>query len=242
MFKKLLMKFKKKPLVLCIHGFGHRRCDEYNNFKLWGVKEFDFITFNIFDIKDGKDTNPNEWIHRCEVQMENLLKTKRDITIIGFSMGGVLASHLASKYKVQKVFLIAPAFEFITIKNILGAITQIFSNQSSHSKMSSAQISCFMEVVSKCKDSISLIDCPILIVHGDCDNVISSRSSINAYDKIHHQQKRLLILHKGVHQLMLDTHTNNEVYQLFKLFMNNRLITYQPQQANDSHIKNEDSN
>lgn len=234
--------WKKKPLVLCIHGFGHRRSTEYNNFKLWGEKEFEFVTFDIFDVDDDDDTNSDEWIERCEEKMEELLKTKRDVYVIGFSMGGVIASYLASKYNVKKLFLISPAFEFINVRSVLSAITQMINNQTPPLTMSNKQTSCFMEVVAKCKDSINLVICPTLMVHGDNDDVISVRSSINNFSRIQHDMKRLIILHGGPHRLMLDTHTNNEVYQLFKLFMNNQIITYHPQQADDPYGKIENSN
>lgn len=233
---------KKKPLVLCIHGFGHRRSNEYNNFKLWGSKEFEFITFDIFDVDDKLDTNSDEWIMRCENKLKELLKSNREVSIIGFSMGGVIATYLASKYKIKKLFLIAPAFEFINVKSVLNAITQMMNNQTSSLTMSKEQTACFMEVVAKCKDSIHLIICPTLMVHGDSDDVISVRSSIHNYSLIPHDQKRLIILHGGPHRLMLNPHTSNEVYQLFKLFMNNQIITNHLQLADDPYRKIENSN
>ncbi|MDF9825006.1 esterase/lipase [Breznakia sp. PF5-3] len=240
MFEKLKAKFKKKPLILCIHGFGHRRSTEYNNFKLWGEDTYEFITFDIFDDQDDNDTNASIWIERCEKELEKLLPLQRDIYIIGFSMGGVLASYLASKYNVKKLFLIAPAFEFISLRSVVDTIMKIINNQPSELTMSNKQVSCFMEVVDRCKDDINLVLCPTLIVHGDNDQVIPLRSSINAYNKIQHDKKRLIILHEGPHRLMLDKKTNNEVYQLFSLFMQDKLITYTPQIAEDPYKKIED--
>lgn len=233
MFETIKARFKKKPIVLCIHGFGRRKSSEYNNFKLWGSKQFKFVTFDIFDDSDDSDTDANTWIKRCEEQVEALLPN--DIYLIGFSMGGVLASHLASKYPIKKLFLIAPAFEFVSVKAVIDTLIKRFTTSTSQISMSSKQTSCFIEVVNLCKADINTVTCPVCLVHGDQDEVIPIRSSINAYNKIPHDNKRLFILHEGVHRLMLDTKTNNETYQIFKLFMEDKIVTYFPMQAADPY-------
>ncbi|TDW24707.1 serine aminopeptidase S33 family [Breznakia blatticola] len=231
-------RFYKKPVILCIHGFGRRRSHEYDNFKLWGQEDYEFVTFDIFDYKDEADTNANQWIQRCEIQMEQLLQKHHEVYVIGFSMGGVLASHIASKYPVKKLILLAPAFEYISAKTVLEVVGKLLSQQKNPSDMSVKHTQAFREVVSACKDDIAAVTCPVLFIHGDSDPVIPLRSSINAYNKIKHEEKRLYTLHEGVHRLMLMTNTNNEVYELFDAFMHDRIVTKLRPQAFDPYAEN----
>lgn len=232
--KSLFVKKQEKPLVVCIHGFGRRRETEYNNFKLWGSETYDFITFNIFDVNDPKDINPDEWIRRCEIKVEDALATGRKVYLIGFSMGGVIASHLAAKYNIEKLTLFAPAFEYLSAMNVYQAIQKMIApNNKTKFSMSDDQVKAFAAVVAKCKDSIGYVHCPVMFVHGDADEVIPMKSSFNAYDKVPHDNKRIFMIHEAPHRLMLFDKSRNEVYQLFELFMNDKIITYIPEIAND---------
>ena len=57
----------------------------------------------------------NDWINKAEEEIEKIINNGyREIYIIGHSMGGVIASYLASKYKeVTKLVLAAPAFHYL---------------------------------------------------------------------------------------------------------------------------------
>ncbi|MFV0381340.1 MAG: alpha/beta hydrolase [Breznakia sp.] len=226
--------FRKKPLVLCVHGFGRRREREFDNFKLWGKKDYEFVSFNIFDDKNMQDVDAQEWVSRCEQQIELLLKQNRDISVLGFSMGGVLASHLASKYPIKRLILFAPAFEYMSIKNVYSAFINLMSSKHGDiSSLNNKQTLAFSQVVDTCKASIQNVQCPVLFLHGDRDDVIPLRSSLNAYAKVPHQNKRLVILHEGVHRLMLYKKSSNETYQLFDLFMKEKIVTYAPPLASE---------
>ena len=76
-------------------------------------------------------------------------------------MGGVIASYLASIYKVQSLILCAPAFEYLDIKKVTG----LFKKSDKEKKgPSSKQYQAFTKIVSQYKESISQIECPILML------------------------------------------------------------------------------
>lgn len=235
MFEKLKNLFhkeeilSKKEVIICIHGFGRRLSHEYDNFLLWAKDEYELVVFDIYDLKDPNDNNPNIWIKRCEEKCESYLLNGYEISLIGFSMGGVIAAHLASKYHPRKLFLISPAFDYLHVGNIVNSAVSMFRKNAVEETSSKPVIpsnfySTFMDVVGICKDDISNVTCPVCIVHGDKDETIPLRSSLHAYDKITHQNKRLFIIHEGRHRLMMHTNTGYETYQIFKLFMNDILL------------------
>ncbi len=236
MLKKLLSKFKKekkvenvveeKNVIIAIHGFGLRRTKEFDNFKLWHEQEI--VVFPIYDLENKEDCVASTWIKRCEQRIEHYIEQGYTIQLIGFSMGGVIATHLASKYKIERLFLLAPAFDYLNIVNIVSSVKNkvMFDEKAHKHKMPSNFTSCFMEVVKTCKDSIEYVTCPICIVHGYNDEVIPLRSSLSAYKRIQHDNKQLFIINEGKHRMMLNEHTAWETYQIFKLFMQKSIVDY----------------
>lgn len=83
----------------------------------------------------------------------------------------------------------------------------------------------FVEIVRNCRDSIASVHCPILFLHGDADEVIPLKSSIHAYEKVTHPDKRLIILHEGRHHLLSEPISANECYQLILLFFKGEIVT-----------------
>lgn len=219
---------EEKSMILCIHGFGRRLSHEYDNFKSWNDTGYEMVTFDIYNLHDVNDCIPNLWIKRCEGIAESYINAGYKLYVVGFSMGGVLATHIASKYKVERLFLISPAFDYLHVGNIANTVVNKIRKQPSEKEngpiIPSGFTPCFMEVVRLCKDDIINITCPVFFVHGDEDETIPLRSSLNAYEKVKHENKKMIIMHEGKHRLMMHENTGWEVYQIFKLFMNQTFL------------------
>ena len=114
------MCFRKKA-ILMIHGFVGGPYDFGNlHNELQTYKKFDVFTFTLpahekFVVSDVKYT---EWIDESKRQIEFLINNGyKEIYLIGHSMGGVIAAHLASHYpQVKKLVLAAPAFKYLSFK------------------------------------------------------------------------------------------------------------------------------
>ncbi|NBK97588.1 MAG: carboxylesterase [Erysipelotrichia bacterium] len=241
-FKKLFRNKKKiepiekevinKEIIICIHGFGRRLEHEYDNFKFWNQDKYQLKTFNIYNLNDPKDNNPTIWIKRCEGMVDSYINAGYQVSLVGFSMGGVIATHLASMYPIKRLFLIAPAFDYLHVGNLVNtAVNKIMKTQNKiapHVVIPSGFTSTFTEVVRLCKEDISKVSCPICFVHGDKDETIPLRSSVNAYDKVAHDKKKLFIIHEGRHRMMLHESSAWETWQLFNLFMDHIILGEKP--------------
>lgn len=223
----------KKPILFCVHGFGVRRTHEFDELKLYFENlGYTIIIPEIYDQTILDDIDPNEWLKRVEEPLKELIEQKRRVCMIGFSMGGVIASYFASKYKVERLVLLAPAFEYITVKAILDTMEGVARNiikkpeinQSDYPPLPDHFTSTFREIVSRCKDSIKQISCPVLILHGTLDETIPLRSSEYAYDSIYHLNKRLLILKNVNHRILDDFSYKNDVILIIEEFIKNRFI------------------
>lgn len=224
---------EEKPIIYCVHGFGIRRTHEYsvlrNYFENLG---YTVIIPEIFDQTKIDDIDHTKWLSRVEKPLIELLSQDKRIWMIGFSMGGVIASHLASKFKVERLVLLAPAFEYITVKAILdtveGVARQIIKRPEPLPKdyppLPDNFTSTFKGIVSTCKDSIKKVDCPILIFHGTEDETIPLRSSDYAYESIYHRHKRLFILKDVPHRILDEAPINQDVLKMINDFFNNEII------------------
>ena len=146
-------------------------------------------------------------------------------------MGGVIASYLASLYPVDKLVLVAPAFTYLDLSKTAGYLRKgtkhLFHSDGSEEEITVPKsfYPAFVDIIKNCRDSIASVHCPILILHGDEDETIPLKSSLQAYEKIRHAQKRLIILHEGHHHLLSEPWTANECYQLILLFFKGEIVT-----------------
>lgn len=244
MFEKLKTLFHRKqieekkeiqpPVIITIHGYGRRCKHEFDNLKLWGEKDgYEVITFDMYDLFDEYDCNPKKWVARAKQQVDAFANSNRDIYLVGFSMGGVIASYLATVCRIKKLILLAPAFQYINLDTVTDAIMKSYASLVGNEKkdeipMPKSFYTAFTEIVKNHKHFIEDVPCPILMLHGDEDEVISYRSSINAFDKIKHSQKKLILLHGGHHRLLMDEMINWECYQIMKLFFDDHILQAEP--------------
>ena len=112
---------RKKPIIVTIHGFGRNLSHEFDSLARYlKAKKYEVIQFDMYDLNNPNDANHKDWVQRCEAKLGLAIKENPNVILIGFSMGGVIASYLASIYKVQSLILCAPAFEYLDIKKVTG--------------------------------------------------------------------------------------------------------------------------
>ena len=110
---------RKKPIIVTIHGFGRNLSHEFDSLARYlKAKKYEVIQFDMYDLNNPNDANYKDWVQRCEAKLGLAIKENPNVILIGFSMGGVIASYLASIYKVQSLILCAPAFEYLDFKKL----------------------------------------------------------------------------------------------------------------------------
>ena len=250
MFNKLFQKLKKnkttapildeqpKPVLFCVHGFGRRCKHEFDNLVRWGNEDgYRVVTFNMYDLFDESDCDWMMWLQRARQQLEETLKETSNIVIVGFSMGGVIASYLAALYQPQKLILLAPAFAYISPDTFAHQISnkakQLLKPKEAEQddydiSLPKSFYPTFVEIIKQLRKYIFKVCCPVLLLHGDADEIISIKSSYYAYEAIPHHQKRLYMIHGGTHRLLKEAPLNEDVYTMIKLFLNDEIICHTP--------------
>lgn len=106
---------KKERAMLLLHGFSSSPAvfrelvpslthayDAVIGFPLPGHAE-SFAAFAA--------TRASDWVTSVELSCQQLLDDYTHVDVMGLSLGGVLACHLANQYPVHHLFLLAPAFD-----------------------------------------------------------------------------------------------------------------------------------
>lgn len=228
------MLFRKA--VLFIHGFSASYYEnEYCINTLQRYPELDVYTFTMpgHETPFMRKVPYQSWIKRSEDALLDLFCDYHTIYLIGHSMGGVIASYLASKYpkRVKKLVLVAPAFlygsfdqnkadiqsffEGETRKGVVGYDTLLSKIRSVPAK----QLVEFTKLVKEYKPYIEKVTCPTLILQGNIDDVVPFQSSVYAYDSLRATRKYLTVLRDVRHQVFIShkkEEVTNYIYQFLK--------------------------
>lgn len=223
----------RKPVLYCVHGYGVRRTIEFvplrDYFEALGYR---VVTPELFDQTNEKDIDASAWIKRAQDGLEELISQNETIWLVGFSMGGVIASHLAANYKVQRLVLLAPAFEYMTLKAVFDKVEEVARNVikktekpvSEYPPLPDAFFPVFRETIALCKDSINLVLCPVLILHGSVDQTIPIISSKSAYAKIPHAEKLLMVIENVPHRILDEPGLNQDVLKIILDFFTEEIV------------------
>ena len=208
--------FKNKA-VLIIHGLaGGTYDEEYLANYLELERHFDVFSFTLpgHDVKDRRKATCEEWMNESENQLKFLLKNGyKKIYLVGHSMGGVIATHLAKEHKeVKKLVLVAPAFTSFASKEEGGVFKALFkipeliktySYNEFITRINKLPITAekeFFKLVETYKNDIDYIDMPVMFVHGKKDQMVPVESSKELFEKMN-IKKRLVLINDYYHDV-----------------------------------------
>ena len=223
-----------RKAILIIHGFvGTTKDEEALFYHLNHLRKYDVYNF----VLKGHDRFTNnisyqDWLDDAEEHLNKLIKYGyKKIIVIGHSMGGVLASYLASKYKkrVKKLVLLAPAFDYLAygkgnlFENVKTSVKIIKDYTMAEVvgrslKTSPVMLTQFMKLVNNYQDVLKDVDCPILIMHGNNDAIVPYKSSEEVF-KIAKPKYKYLITLDGVDHDVFRSNKTDEIVTTISKFL-----------------------
>ena len=212
----------KRKAVLIIHGFAGGVYDEEALSIYLELNNFDTYTFTLpgHDRTLFNKVKKEDWINSCESHLQKLIDNGyKDISVIGHSMGGVLATYLAVHHKeVKRLVLAAPAFKYFTFdKDDFDTKTALLNSP----KVFKEYLKEFMDLVSESQLLPSLIDVPTLIVQGSADIVVPLKSSEALYDEIKSKKKKIIVLDNVTHDIFRSSEVDSLCIKI-KDFLNDK--------------------
>jgi len=156
----------------------------------------------------------NEWISCAERALEDLLKRHKEVYVIGFSMGGMIASYLAAHYPVKKLVLLSAAAYYINPRqlgaDIISMCKDLYSgkllqnelfNRYSY-KIKTTPISAtiqFRKLVRHIKPLLETITIPTFIAQGESDGIVPLKSAEYLYETIKARKKKIMYMKDSKH-------------------------------------------
>ncbi len=208
-----------RSAVLLIHGFAGGVYDaEYLDHQLELNWKFDVYSFTLpgHDGDTSKKIKYLDWLNKAEAEVEFLIKHGyRRIYVIGHSMGGVIATHLASKYKeIKKLVLIAPAFRFISFEDgnfkpfaALKKTPKILEQYgaklitSRMTKLPTSAVSEFITLVKKNQSLPTSVTIPVLIIQGTSDTIVPPKTAEYVFNTLYSKRKKIVYLEGITHDI-----------------------------------------
>jgi len=242
------MFFKEKRFrkaILLVHGFGGGSYD-YGNLgnDLQLYLDFDIFTFTLPGHEDRiSGVKREDWLKKAEEQIENLINHGyKKIYVIGHSMGGVIACHLARHYpEVKKLVLAAPAFRYFSFKgdkfDLIGSLKKtptLFKEYKTDTilsrifKMPLSTMLEFIKLVEEHEDDPKYINCPTLIIQGLSDSIVPLDSSLYVYNNIKSNIKTLVKIKDVTHDIFRNNRYE-EIAKIITMFLREKIYLEKPE-------------
>lgn len=235
---------EKKVCILIIHGFygGLYEVEFSANYLKentnWYVEDIVLPGHSHKEDDPIYKTNYNMWIDFAKDKCEMLIENYDEVYVIGFSMGGVIASYLAALYnEVSKLVLLAPSFEYISLSQLQEDFRKIiFKDKIKEDEglfndlkfrtilkeIKAKTLIDFTRLVGEYKKSIKYVNVPTLIYHGELDELVPLKGAEFAYNNCHSKQKLLRKL-KGIkHRICMSAEKENVTKEIIEFFQDSK--------------------
>lgn len=158
----------------------------------------------------------NEWVTYAEQELLALMEQVDEVYIIGFSMGGVIASYLAAHYEVKKLVLLSAAVYYVNprqlmvdckdmIKDFIGGNikqNELFNRYKNKILQTPLRATIeFQKLVKNVKPFLKDLTLPVLIIQGECDGIVPVKSAHYLYNTIPSIKKELRLLPSSKHHV-----------------------------------------
>lgn len=150
----------------------------------------------------------SDWIASAETAIEALSEKNdyEELYLVGYSMGGVIAAHLATKYPIKKLVLLSASYIYTSPKNLIKNFNRIHFTKAELSRYLykfkhtplKATIN-FRKLVKELSPSLNNVEIPTLIIHGELDDLVDPSSAEYIYNTIRSKEKTVYLLPQSKH-------------------------------------------
>jgi carboxylesterase len=124
---------KRGPGLFCIHGFIESHDSSFKHLKEYlragGITNYEMPNVQGHGSDERlEDFDYKKAIDRIESQYRDFKSRNGEVYLLGFSMGGALAMHLAAKYGADKMVLVAPALRYGITSNTSKGLVWFFKD------------------------------------------------------------------------------------------------------------------
>ena len=174
-----------------------------------------------------KGVSYTEWLDAASKALDELQRHCDTIYLIGFSMGGMIASTLAVNQSIDKLVLLSPAIFYYSPKQLVielrGLMHEMLQGKLKenalyiryHAKIKHTPISAamqFRKLVRNHRPHLKDISLPVFIAHGLQDGIVHYKSTQYLYDTVSSKDKTALWL-DGCNHLICHCENNEWLFK-----------------------------
>lgn len=157
-----------------------------------------------------------QWLQHAETELQWLLKNCEKVYCIGFSMGGLIASYLASQYKIEKLVLLSAAAYYVNFKQLTEDIKEMVKDTLKgeinknelflryKKKITATPIGAtiqFRKLVTEVRQILPEVKVPTFIAQGELDGIVPIKSAQYLYETIGATKKEILYIPNSKHHI-----------------------------------------
>lgn len=174
-----------------------------------------------------------DWVAYAEKELKKLLSACDEVYVIGFSMGGLIASILAAAYPVSKLVLLSAAAFYVNPRQLYRDIKEMISDslkgnlqgnemfQRYKRKIIHTPFSAtfeFRKIVMLVRPLLKKIKIPTFIVQGEGDGIVPPKSAAFLYSRIGSDIKKIH-MEPGAKHLICHCENKEQIFQAIYTFL-----------------------
>lgn len=141
-----------------------------------------------------KASHWEDWVRAAEQHAERMTTQYGSFDLVGFSMGGLLAAYLSSRYPVRKLILLNTAVIYVSPGRLLNVIRDEWKYQRKLSLLKAKNTPLratwqFTRLVRHLKPELGQVEIPTLVAQSEKDHVIHPQSARYIYSKLKGQRE-----------------------------------------------------
>lgn len=233
-----------KTGILLIHGFTGspsemRYLGEYLKDKGYTVKGV-LLKGHGTSVEDMRKTSHKDWLASAEQGYHELTEECDEIFIVGFSMGGALALHLAQKYDLKGIVSLSTPIKIANRQYYIGTVTKYLKFKMGrpaklvklkdpfvigYNKTPLRCVISLFKLINIVKADLHKIEKPILIMQSYGDGTVHPSSANFIYKRIGSTDKSIIFLHNSGHVITCDCE-KEQVFEEVHSFISKRCSCY----------------
>lgn len=177
----------------------------------------------------------DKWIDTADEKLNELVKTCDTIYLVGFSMGGVLAGYLSTKYKIDKLVLLSAAYKYIHPSQMMKDIAEmvldttkgklaqneLFIRYRNKMKVTPFHASLqFRKLVRQLRPSFQHVTVPTLILQGKLDSMVPYKTAHTIYQTIGSVDKQMYVMDCSRHLICHGDDRGDVIQKVYEFLIN----------------------
>lgn len=165
-----------------------------------------------------------DWLEMIEKMIRRAIEEGKHIHLIGFSMGAMIASIMADRYKITTLVLLSPAVYVLTPHVLRMRWKELFHSATWNRPLSDHSVNRlfirsipihnvfqFQKIVRQAKRIFRRISVPICIIHGQKDETVDPKSSEWIFRIVSSKDKELHYLPHSRHHICLGSESSTVI-------------------------------